>query len=124
MNLDPEKLIALFVIALLVLGPNRLPQAARTLGKGLAEVRKYTSAFRAEVDQALAEPRRIVDAAVHEVEMQTQLERSSSARATSDLPSPLGLPDGASGPGPATSEQVPAPPFGPAPDQPDDPTWN
>lgn len=57
MNLDPEKLIVLFVIAMLVLGPKRLPEAARTMGRWMAELRKYTSGFQSEFHDLLAEPR-------------------------------------------------------------------
>jgi sec-independent protein translocase protein TatB len=56
-NLDPEKLIVLFVIAMLILGPKRLPEAARTLGRWTAELRKYTSGFQKEFGDLLAEPR-------------------------------------------------------------------
>lgn len=38
----PELLVIL-VVALIVLGPKRLPEVARTLGKGLAEFRRATS---------------------------------------------------------------------------------
>jgi Tat protein translocase TatB subunit len=56
-NLDPEKLIVLFVIAMLILGPKRLPEAARTAGRWMAELRKYTSGFQKEFGDILAEPR-------------------------------------------------------------------
>ena len=36
-NLGPGELIAILVIALLVLGPKRLPEAGRSVGKGLRE---------------------------------------------------------------------------------------
>ena len=58
MNLDPEKLIVLFVIAMLILGPKRLPEAARTMGRWMAELRKYTSGFQSEFRDLLDEPRR------------------------------------------------------------------
>lgn len=38
----PELLVIL-VVALIVLGPKRLPEVAKTLGKGLAEFRRATS---------------------------------------------------------------------------------
>ena len=38
----PE-LIVILVVALVVLGPKRLPEVARTLGKAMAELRKQTS---------------------------------------------------------------------------------
>jgi sec-independent protein translocase protein TatB len=60
----PEKLILLFVIALIVLGPNRLPQAARTLGRVIGELRRVSGSFQAEVQEALADPKDALTAAV------------------------------------------------------------
>jgi sec-independent protein translocase protein TatA len=36
-NIGPTELIIVLVIALLVLGPKRLPQAGRSLGQGMRE---------------------------------------------------------------------------------------
>jgi len=44
----PELLVIL-VVALIVLGPKRLPEVARTLGKGLAEFRKATADITGEL---------------------------------------------------------------------------
>lgn len=70
MGIDPEKLFVLFVIALIVLGPERLPKMAKSLGRGLAEVRKYTSAARAEMDEVLAEPRSVIHSALQESDLE------------------------------------------------------
>ncbi len=45
----PE-LIVIFVIALIVIGPKKLPDLARALGKGMAEFRKATSEIKANLD--------------------------------------------------------------------------
>lgn len=42
------ELMVIFVIALLVLGPKRLPELARSLGKGLAEFRRASGDMRRE----------------------------------------------------------------------------
>ncbi|MDQ2754460.1 MAG: twin-arginine translocase TatA/TatE family subunit [Actinomycetota bacterium] len=63
-NVSPEKLVLLGILALIVLGPNRLPQAARTLGRLLAELRRMSGSLQTEVRDALAEPR---DALSHAV---------------------------------------------------------
>lgn len=47
----PE-LAVILVVALLVLGPRRLPEMARTLGKGLAEFRKVTGDVNKELQGA------------------------------------------------------------------------
>jgi sec-independent protein translocase protein TatA len=36
-NVGPTELIIVLVIALVILGPKRLPQAARSLGEGMRE---------------------------------------------------------------------------------------
>lgn len=46
----PE-LIVILVIALIVIGPQKLPELARSLGKGLAEFKRATDDFRQGVDE-------------------------------------------------------------------------
>ncbi|HLO26912.1 MAG TPA: TatA/E family twin arginine-targeting protein translocase [Geobacteraceae bacterium] len=45
----PE-LIVILVIALIVIGPQKLPDLARSLGKGLAEFRRATEDFKQSVE--------------------------------------------------------------------------
>lgn len=40
LNIGPPELILIFVIALVIVGPQRLPELGRTIGKGLREFRK------------------------------------------------------------------------------------
>ena len=47
----PE-LVVIMVVALIVLGPKRLPEAARGLGKAFAELRRSTSGITEELDNA------------------------------------------------------------------------
>jgi Tat protein translocase TatB subunit len=51
----PELLVIL-VVALLVLGPKRLPEVARSLGRGMAEFRRASSELRSTLTQAIEEP--------------------------------------------------------------------
>ncbi|HEU0265377.1 MAG TPA: Sec-independent protein translocase protein TatB [Geobacterales bacterium] len=46
----PE-LIIILVIALIVLGPDKLPEIARSLGKGLNELKRATDDFRNQMDE-------------------------------------------------------------------------
>ena len=45
----PE-LIIIMVIALIVIGPQKLPELAKSLGKGLAEFKKATDDFKSNMD--------------------------------------------------------------------------
>ena len=52
----PELLVIL-VVALLVFGPAKLPELARSLGRGLAEFRRASSDLRESLHEASEEPR-------------------------------------------------------------------
>jgi len=71
-DLGIQELIVIFVVALLVFGPKRLPELGRSLGKGLAELKK----------------------AVQDVkeQMHTELEEEKGA-ASPEAPKPLPEPD-------------------------------
>jgi len=61
------ELIVIFAIALIVLGPKRLPEIARSLGRGIAEFRRASMDLRREFmdasDEAHIAPPQITDAA-------------------------------------------------------------
>jgi Tat protein translocase TatB subunit len=63
-NVGPEKLILLLVIALIVLGPKRLPDAARALGRAVGELRRVSGHLQDEVRDALADPKDALSSAV------------------------------------------------------------
>ena len=66
MDLSPEKIFLVGVIALMVLGPERLPHVARTAGRMLAEVRRVSASVQHEVTNAIAEPRELLGQAAGE----------------------------------------------------------
>lgn len=45
-----QELLLVLAIALIVLGPKKLPEVARTLGKGISEFRKATREIKESVD--------------------------------------------------------------------------
>jgi sec-independent protein translocase protein TatB len=49
-GIGPLELVFIFVVALLVFGPKKLPELARTVGKGLAEFRRASSDLRRSMD--------------------------------------------------------------------------
>jgi sec-independent protein translocase protein TatA len=51
------EILVILVVALLVFGPDKLPELARNLGKGLAEFRRASSDLRRSVMEASEEPR-------------------------------------------------------------------
>jgi sec-independent protein translocase protein TatB len=49
------QLIVILVLALIVLGPDKLPMLARTVGKALAEFRRITGDFRSTIEGEMHE---------------------------------------------------------------------
>jgi Tat protein translocase TatB subunit len=56
LNIGPAELLVVLVVALLVLGPNKLPDAARQVGKAIGEMRKLSTGFQSEMRDAMKEP--------------------------------------------------------------------
>ncbi len=79
-DLSPEKILLIGVIALMVLGPDRLPKAARGLGKALHQMRTMTGSLQTEVRDAMAEPRQALNDAVGDMGLPTTMPRIPSVR--------------------------------------------
>ena len=52
-SLGPAEILVILVVALIVLGPKRLPEAGRQVGKAIAEVRKWSQGFQDEIKGAM-----------------------------------------------------------------------
>jgi TatA/E family protein of Tat protein translocase len=74
--LSMPHLIVLFVVALVIFGPQKLPELARMLGKATAEFRKMTGDFRYALEEE-----------VRELDRQTR-NREAEAAAASSQPQP------------------------------------
>ena len=79
-------LVVLFVIALVIFGPQKLPELARMLGKATAEFRKMTSDFRYALEDE-----------VRDLERQTRIreEEAAAAARTAPVPAPSPAPESA-----------------------------
>ncbi len=49
-GLGMPELLVILAVALIVIGPKRLPDIAKTLGKGMREFRKATTDFKQNID--------------------------------------------------------------------------
>jgi|SoiMethySBSTD1v2_1073268.scaffolds.fasta_scaffold2128354_2 TatA/E family protein of Tat protein translocase len=56
LNIGPQELLIILVIALLVVGPQRLPELGRSIGRGLRELRKAQDEVRRTIQVNLDEP--------------------------------------------------------------------
>ncbi|MCM0084003.1 TatA/E family twin arginine-targeting protein translocase [Geomonas sp. Red32] len=80
----PE-LIIIMVIALIVLGPQKLPDLAKSLGKGLAEFKKATDDFKHSIDaEARSAEEKEQQAALAESKAQAEKEKMEMAERAAD----------------------------------------
>jgi sec-independent protein translocase protein TatB len=91
-------LVVIFLVALVVLGPEKLPQVARMLGKAMADFRRITTDFRVQIEDEM-----------QEMERQTRLKKEAAAAEATPPPvaTPLDAPPSAEQP---SSPEVPGEP--------------
>ncbi len=93
-NIGVPELILIFIIALVVFGPRKLPELGRTLGKALGEFRKASAEFKVAMQDEMRDLER------HAQELEAQ------AR---EITAPVGdaapLPDGPAGSGSIDPQQ-------------------
>lgn len=75
--LGVQEMIAIFLVALLLFGPKKLPELGRMLGKALSEFRRAKNELKATFETHL-----------NELERETRLSSSQSSSATPDYSSP------------------------------------
>ena len=114
----------LAVVALVVLGPERLPAAARTLGRFMGQLRSMSSSFQSEVREALHDPNDALSGALNEFrpsDFRPGEVRRSVRKAVVDVFTP---PADGTVAGPSPNGSSPALPTAGARAVPDDPTFN
>jgi len=136
-NIGGGELIAILIIALIVLGPDKLPDAVRRAGRLYGELRRMSSGFQAELREVLDEPMREVRSTTdlvkgtfttsvydHDLEAQAAEAKAAEAQAAEAqaaakppgehglaLPPPMGPPQlSMPAPGSAPDRSLPPPP--------------
>ena len=78
-SLGVPELIVIFVVALIVFGPKKLPELGKSLGKGIAEFRKASSELRSTFEQGVSSIESDPSALAHREENTKTVEKSRDA---------------------------------------------
>jgi len=98
-DLGFQELVVIFVVALLVFGPKRLPELARTMGKGIGQLRKAMMDVKAEVEKE-AEETAGKAKEIHKADLPSWKDKADRGGPGADAPPAGGVPPGeAPGPG-------------------------
>jgi Tat protein translocase TatB subunit len=109
-TLGGPELFLIFVVALIVFGPRKLPEIGKSLGKMMAEFRKASNEFRSTIEneveaEKIRESMRIEAPKVEPVVLASGAASSAPAAAGSAEPA---VPDYPGGPEPAPAPDTPA----------------
>lgn len=92
-NIGGGEILVILLAALLILGPTRLPDAARQVGKAMAEFRKVTTGFQRELRSAIdtaAEPDPVPAAKLPEPPLETPPAETVTPAGAEGDPPPAG----------------------------------
>lgn len=81
LGIGPGELVLILIIAVIVLGPEKIPEVARTIGKMTRELKKITEGFETELRRELDEAAKVKDQAQKELNALTSLP-DGTAKAT------------------------------------------
>lgn len=91
-QLGIPELIVIFVIALLVFGPKKLPELGKSLGKGLSEFKRATSEMKSSWDEQMREVENLKEEATKDIKEAERDLRKEFYESQSPKPSNSGEP--------------------------------
>jgi Tat protein translocase TatB subunit len=80
-DIGMPEMIMIFIVALLVVGPKKLPEIAKALGKGLGELKRSFQDVKDTVQEEFKESTSEIRDAVTDVKKQIQAEAEDSGKA-------------------------------------------
>jgi sec-independent protein translocase protein TatB len=81
-----QELVIIFVVALIVFGPKRLPEIGRTLGKGLGELKRAMDNVRDQIHEEVKEIKPSVDPLELKNRLYSALDPSSEDKTVAEGP--------------------------------------
>jgi sec-independent protein translocase protein TatB len=106
MNLGFSEMIFIFLLALLLFGPKKLPEIGRQIGKALAEFKRASNEFKSQLETEM-----------RQIEIEEVLKKEKDSLTQSLMPPEGTVAGSAPGAAPASDSvsESPAPPVTPAP---------
>jgi len=77
-SIGAPELIIIFVVALIVFGPKKLPELGKSLGKGLAEFRKASNELKSTIEREVRNVESAPSASIQSEE-ETRVQKSQGA---------------------------------------------
>ncbi len=106
-NFSGSEIVFLLLLALIILGPEKLPEAVRKFGRTYAEFKKVSNGFQTELRQALDEPVREMRETAELFKQAATFDVLKDEQTTAAVQQQV-VPDGPPDPGPGTAAPLAA----------------
>ena len=103
----------ILLVALIVLGPTKLPEAARQVGKAMTELRRVSGGFQRELREAIQDPIREVEAMARGADLEKPTPSPTPAAEPEAEPEPTDSTDADPESGPDSTDADADPESGP-----------
>lgn len=71
-NISGGEIFIILVVAFIIFGPQKIPEIARILGKGINEMKKATNDIKREIDNEINKVKTNIDDAVDNIDIDTK----------------------------------------------------
>lgn len=88
-NIGPWELIFILLIALIVVGPGKLPEVAKSIGKASREFKKATTGVKKEIDEAMRFDDEPQSMKINKKTEEAQVEEENSDKVSLDEPNSM-----------------------------------
>jgi len=120
-GMSMTEIVIIAVLALVLLGPDRLPEAAKTIGKTVRDLKKATDGLKDQIEAELHQAERSIDKAINAPDVPPVASAAMAATGAAvrpPAPAPVASAENVPGLEAALVDPAPAPPAPPEPTQP------
>ncbi len=79
-NISGGEIFIIMIVVFLIFGPDKIPEIARWLGKGMGEIKKATSEIRDEISKETEDLKKEADAIKQGVKVENPLKKNPSSK--------------------------------------------
>jgi sec-independent protein translocase protein TatB len=117
-GMSMTEIVIIAILALVLLGPDRLPDAAKTIAKTVKDLRKVSEGLKDQIESEFSKVERSIDQAISAPEVPPVASAAMAATVRQPVPAPVATADNVPGLEAALVDATPAPAAPPAPTTP------
>jgi sec-independent protein translocase protein TatB len=108
-GMSMTEIVIIAILALVLLGPDRLPEAAKTIAKTVKDLRKVSEGLKGQIESEFSKVERSIDQAINAPEVPPVAQAAMSATVRQPAPAPVASAENVPGLEAALVDPTPAP---------------